>query len=98
MNTKSAVNLILALLLGLSPLFSQNQALKTPLSQEILDLLVNEISGQIIFNNEVILAGAPWIRDAEEFSGTSPLYESQKMLEIAKAPPYPDKSFKTKKK
>ena len=36
--------------------------LQTPLPQEVLTLLANEISGQTIFNNEVILAGAPWIR------------------------------------
>ncbi len=37
----------------------------TPLSQEILTLLANEISGQVIYNNEVALAGAPWMRDPE---------------------------------
>jgi len=54
--------------------------LKTPLSQDILDMLTNEISGQIIYNNEVLLAGAPWIRDRSEFVDT--FYESGKMFEL----------------
>jgi hypothetical protein len=56
--------------------------LQTPLTQEILTLLSNEISGQIIFNNEVILAGAPWIRDPGEFSDT--LYEAQKIYDMVR--------------
>ncbi|MCJ7679350.1 MAG: M28 family peptidase [Candidatus Aminicenantes bacterium] len=40
--------------------------LTTPLSQEILTALANETSGQTAFNNEVRLAGAPWIRSREE--------------------------------
>lgn len=83
--------LILAVvLMTSSPLFCQSPpakkpvpALKTPLSQETLDMLANEISGQIIFNNEVILAGAPWIRDQKEF--TEILYEAQKIYEIARS-------------
>ena len=61
----------------------QNPALKTPLSQDILTLLANELSGQIIFNNEVTLAGAPWIRDKKEFTGT--FYESQRIYDIARS-------------
>jgi hypothetical protein len=56
---------------------------KTPLSQKTIDLMVNEISGQVIYNNEVILCGAPWIREKEEFSDT--FYESQKIYDIAKS-------------
>ncbi len=56
--------------------------LETPLSQEILTLLANEISGQIIFNNEVILAGAPWIRNQEEFTDT--FYESGKIYAMVR--------------
>jgi hypothetical protein len=56
---------------------------KTPLSQKTIDLLVNEISGQVIYNNEIILCGAPWIREKEEFSDT--FYESQKIYDIAKS-------------
>jgi hypothetical protein len=46
-------------------------------------MLVNEISGQVIYNNEIILAGAPWIRGKDEFSGT--FYESQKIYDLAKS-------------
>jgi aminopeptidase YwaD len=56
---------------------------KTPLSQKTIDLLVDEISGQVIYNNEVILCGAPWIREKEEFSDT--FYESRKIYDIAKS-------------
>lgn len=45
-----------------------SQALKTPLSQNILTILTNEISGQFIFSNEVLIVGAPWIRDEGEFT------------------------------
>ncbi len=61
----------------------QNPVLKTPLPQDILTLLANELSGQIIFNNEIILAGAPWIRDEKEFTGT--FYESQRIYDIARS-------------
>ena len=60
-----------------------NPALKTPLSQDILSLLANEISGQIIFNNEVTLAGAPWIRDEREFTET--FHESQKIYDLVRS-------------
>jgi len=46
-------------------------------------MLANEVSGQIIFNNEVLLAGAPWIRDQKEFTET--WYEAQKIYEIARS-------------
>lgn len=85
MKIKTLLVSFLALCLFIVPPTGKAQSgnpLKTPLSQEILNILVNEVSGQIIFNNEVILAGAPWIRDAAEFSDT--LFESQKMVEIAK--------------
>ena len=48
-----------------STLYGQSDVLKTPLEQEVLTLLTNEISGQIVYNNLVKLAGAPWIRDKE---------------------------------
>lgn len=54
----------------------------TPLPEKVLDILTNEISGQIIFNNEVRLAGAPWIRDTKEFSGV--LYEADEMIKLVK--------------
>jgi aminopeptidase YwaD len=74
------------LLLLLMPHFGNgqtSQVLKIFLSEAILDLLASEISGQIIFNNEIILTGAPWIRNPDEFRGT--LHESRKMVEIAKS-------------
>lgn len=55
---------------------------QTPLPQETLDLLADELSGQVIFNNMMIVAGAPWIRKTQEFTGT--LYEAQKMLDLAR--------------
>ncbi len=54
----------------------------TPLNQDILTLLANEISGQMVYNNEVALAGAPWMRDEKEFTDT--LYESQKILDLVR--------------
>jgi len=45
------------------------RSLKTPLPPETLSLLANELSGQIIYNNLVKLAGAPWIRNEREFPG-----------------------------
>jgi len=56
--------------------------LKTPLPQRVLDLLANEVSGQMAFNNQVRLAGAPWVREAKEFTGT--MYEAQQILDLAK--------------
>ena len=61
----------------------QNKFPTTPLSEKILDILANEISGQIIFNNEVRLAGAPWIRDTKEFTET--LYEAEEMIKLVKS-------------
>ncbi|MCX6560766.1 MAG: M28 family peptidase [Candidatus Aminicenantes bacterium] len=46
------------------------QAIKTPLPQEILTLLANEVSGQMAFNNLMRLAGAPWVRDVKELKDT----------------------------
>ena len=60
-----------------------NPALRTPLPQAVLDLLANEISGQMIFNNEVLLSGAPWLRDPKEFTTT--FSETQKIYDLARA-------------
>ncbi|MFC1493362.1 M28 family peptidase [candidate division KSB1 bacterium] len=76
------LNMIIITVLLISTSNVYSQALKTPLNQNTLDILTNEISGQMIYNNEVLLAGAPWVRDREEFTGT--FYESQKIYEIAK--------------
>jgi hypothetical protein len=56
---------------------------RTPLPQDVLDLLANEISGQIIFNNEVKLAGAPWLREAREFK--EGFYESETIAALARS-------------
>ncbi len=56
---------------------------RTPLPQDILDLLANEISGQIIYNNEVKLAGAPWLRDEREFK--EGFYESETIAALARS-------------
>ena len=58
------------------------KSLKTPLPPETLQLLANELSGQIIYNNLVKLAGAPWIRSPRELSQT--LYESQAIHEMVR--------------
>ena len=57
--------------------------LETPLEQELLTLLTNEVSGQMAFNNLVKLAGAPWLRDPGEFDGT--LYEAETLYEMARS-------------
>jgi len=67
----------------LVPVTLLSQALKTPLDQKVLDILTNEISGQMIFNNEVMLAGAPWVRELNEFTDT--FYEAKKIHEIAES-------------
>jgi hypothetical protein len=54
----------------------------TPLTQEILALLANEISGQVGYNNEVALAGAPWMREPKEFTDT--FYESKMIHELVR--------------
>ena len=58
------------------------RSLRTPLSQRTIDLLANELSGQIIYNNLVKLAGAPWVRSPKECSGT--FYESQTIHDLVR--------------
>jgi len=62
---------------------AESSALKTPLPPETLNLLANEVSGQIIFNNLVRLAGAPWLREEKEFWDT--FYESGKIYELVRS-------------
>ena len=62
---------------------SQTDPLRTPLSQELLDILTNEISGQFIYNNLVTVAGAPWMRDQTEFEDT--FHETYHMFELVKS-------------
>jgi aminopeptidase YwaD len=59
--------------------------LKTPLSEDLLLLLADEISGQDAFNNMVKLAGAPWLRTPEELSGTANFYESEELHRMVRA-------------
>ncbi len=71
------------LISGLDNILAQTNPLKTPLPQETLDILTNEISGQVIYNNMVAVAGAPWIREEAEFNDT--FYESEKMLQLVQS-------------
>ncbi len=57
-----AATCLLVLLLVRPAIANAQGALETPLKQELLTLLTNEISGQVAFNNVVKLAGAPWLR------------------------------------
>jgi hypothetical protein len=59
------------------------KSLRTPLAAETLELLANELSGQIVYNNLVKLAGAPWVREPKEFPGT--FYESQAIYDMVRA-------------
>jgi len=54
----------------------------TPLPQDVLDLLANEISGQMAFNNLVKLAGAPWLRDERELREA--FFESEAIAALAR--------------
>jgi len=69
-----------------APLFGQNDGpLKTPLPEDLLLLLADEISGQDAFNNMVKLAGAPWLRTPEELSGATNFYESDEFHRMVRA-------------
>ena len=59
--------------------------LKTPLPDEILLMLADELSGQDAFNNMVKLAGAPWLRTPEELTGASNFYESEELYRMVRA-------------
>jgi len=74
-----AILLIVVSLLLPSAVRAQDP-LKTPLEQEVLTLLTNEISGQMAFNNMVKLAGAPWLREVEEFTDT--FYEAGELYDL----------------
>jgi len=78
------VSLCMAIVLLLLPAAAvlAQKPLKTPLAPETLRLLANELSGQMIYNNLVKLAGAPWIRRAQEFSGT--FYEPQAIYDLVR--------------
>lgn len=59
--------------------------LETPLPEQTLLLLADELSGQDAFNNMVKLAGAPWLRGLAELTGESNFYESQELYRMARA-------------
>ena len=82
MKIRGAYLAVFLLVVGLiSPSVAPAQdPLKTPLEQEVLTLLTNEISGQMVFNNMVKLAGAPWLREAEEFTDT--FYEAAELYDL----------------
>lgn len=75
--------LVTSLILSPADLIGQIDPLKTPLSQEVLELLTNEISGQMVYNNLVLVAGAPWLRSENEFEDT--FYESRVMLDLVRS-------------
>ncbi|MFO7768753.1 MAG: hypothetical protein R6W82_07335 [bacterium] len=58
--------------------------LAAPLPQETLDLLAEEVSGQMAFNNLVRLAGAPWVREEAELAGESLFYESDLLYRLVR--------------
>ena len=79
-----------ALALVLVPLAAQDRprppespALRTPLPPAVLELLANEISGQLIFGNEVKLSGAPWMRAEKELTDT--FSETQALHDIVRS-------------
>ena len=78
---------LLSCLAALS-VFAQPQSAPRPLPattlpQDVVSLIANEVSGQMAFDNEVRLAGAPWMRDKAEFTGT--FYEAQKIYDLVKS-------------
>lgn len=74
-----ALALLLPVVQPIPLLGQRSDPLKTPLSEDLLLLLADEISGQDAFNNMVKLAGAPWLRTPEELSGESNFYESEEL-------------------
>lgn len=79
-------SLFLGFLATASPGEAQrSEPLKTPLPEETLQLFANEISGQMAFDNMVKLAGAPWLRTAEELTGETNFYESDEIYRMALA-------------
>ncbi len=61
---------------------SAQDPLETPLEPEVIELLANEISGQMAFNNLVKLAGAPWLRERTEFTDT--FYEARELYDLVR--------------
>jgi hypothetical protein len=77
-NLKSlSIALFLFLLVSLFVLPRQYNPPETILPEEIIKIILNEVSGQLAFNNEVMLAGYNHIRTGEEFKTF--FYESNYM-------------------
>ncbi|TFH57827.1 MAG: M28 family peptidase, partial [Gemmatimonadales bacterium] len=69
-----------------APVFAQRtEALKTPLPEDVLLLLADEITGQDAFDNMVRLAGAPWLRTPEELRGEINFFESEELYRMVQA-------------
>jgi aminopeptidase YwaD len=84
--TPVVATFVLAALPAVQPLRAQDSdPLKTPLPEEVLLRLADEISGQDAFNNMVKLAGAPWLRTPEELSGATNFYESEELYRMTRA-------------
>ena len=79
---RSTVAVLACLAVFTLTLAGQGSPISTPLPQDVLTLLANEISGQFVFNNQVKLAGAPWQRDASEFADT--LFETRTIADLLK--------------
>ena len=80
-----AVAAALVLALGLIPSISAQEVFKAPetvLPEPVLRLILNEVSGQQAFNNEVILAGVQRVRTPEEMSTC--MYEASALHGILK--------------
>ncbi len=81
----------LALLLGVFGVLpgpggaQRSDPVRTPLPDSLVQLLANELSGQLAYDNLVKLAGAPWLRSQDELTGASNFYESQEIYEMARA-------------
>jgi len=83
--------LIPMLLLGSLPMAAapvsaqRADPLETPLPEDILLMLADEVSGQDAFDNMVKLAGAPWLRTPEELRGETNFYESEELYRMVLA-------------
>jgi hypothetical protein len=78
----SSIALFLFFLVSLFALPRQYNPPETILPGEIIKIILNEISGQLAFNNEVMLAGYNHIRTGEEFKTF--FYEGKYMAEKLK--------------
>ncbi len=78
--------LLCSSLMAPAPVSAQrSDALKTPLPEDVLLMVADEISGQDAFDNMVKLAGAPWLRTLEELNGDLSFYESEELYRMVRA-------------